>query len=43
MSFRKVAPLAKPAPKHEVHKKAAPAKPATKKTHKKDRPRPIGD
>lgn len=34
MSFRKVAPLAKPAPKHELHKKAQPKK-ACKKAHRR--------
>jgi hypothetical protein len=43
MSFNKVAPLAKPAPKHELHKKPAPLKPAPKKPAKKVRPRPIGN
>ena len=43
MSFHKIAPLAKPAAKHEVHKKAAPVKPVAKKVVKKVRPRPIGN
>jgi hypothetical protein len=41
MSFSKVAPLVKPAPKRELHKKPVPRKPAAKKPQPK--PRPIGD
>lgn len=43
MSFRKVAPLAKPAPKHELHKKPAPVKPVARKVVRKARPRPVGN
>lgn len=43
MSFRKIAPVAKPAAKHEVHKKAAPAKTVAKKVVKKVRSRPVGN
>jgi hypothetical protein len=41
MSFRKITPLAKPAPKQELHKKPAAKKPA-KPAHKPHR-RPVGD
>ncbi|WP_405727169.1 hypothetical protein OG607_24185 [Streptomyces sp. NBC_01537] len=43
MAFNKIAPVAKPAPKHHVHKKAAPVKPVARKVVKKVRPRPIGN
>jgi hypothetical protein len=42
VSFRKIAPLVKPAAKHDVHKKAAPVKPVAKKSKKKVHPRPVG-
>jgi hypothetical protein len=41
MSFRKIAPLAKPAPKHEVHKQAKAVTTLPKKTVKKARTRPV--